>query len=584
VDSNASWRRAHDAVGLSLQEEAQRWEAAGRPTQSLLDGARLQKARAWRNGPGAEVWRAGGLIREYIEASESQRNRKRLLIYGFLGIVALCGAVVLLFSNIQAMQARDAARDAQRFANDQRTKAEQTQLIERGVFASSLIAARGQRSRQFDALAWGIKAMGAALKSRTIPTEARKGLQDAVAPVANATLFVTSPRATPQFFPDGRSVLTSSSGDLRVIDVATGNVRWKPDRLAADVENFTTLISADSAKILATASVKQNTKAPAIQNQEEAISKRTTRRVWLLDVATKEILAANSVADMSGGFFDWNGSHIVVWKAPENDQYLIRVLDAKSLAIVRQLESTGVQYLTISPDSKTLATLMANGTIELWRTDDEETRPRTIPLKGIKVPASPTLSFTPDGQRIVLGDSGANGFVWIFDATTGGQLAEKETLPHGSPLFPPDSTNLYVSNAEKILIIDGGTAETKALHDFSGDDFFLSQDLNRVLRIHARTSEQPIITVLELGSGNVSALPSQTMRGSELAVSSDLELAATVDAEGIGRIFPLSKTPPDLAKLSDADLLGLACSRLRDRIDHHEVTDEEVIGVCRDPK
>lgn len=584
VDSNAAWWQVNDAIGLSLQEQAQTWEAAGRAKPFLLSGVTFHEARRWREGPGAEIWRAGGFIREFIEASESQEKRRRARA-NLIRLLILAGAVCLFLAILvmQAKKAEKAAKTAQRTADSLRKKAEETKLVERGLFASSLVESQVKRPRQFDALVWGIKAMGPSLAKNEIPPlEATKGLQDALRPLGSTTLFLTSPKATPQFSFDNLHLLTYSNGQVDLIDAATGRVRWHKE-LAKEVEYFNIEISPNSSQILASATFKQP-KAGVNPAQEDPEAKRAKRKVWLLAATTGQPIEAASLADLTGGFFGLDASHLVGIKGLGDKRYLIRLLDAKDLRVIREIDSTGLEHAAISPDGETLAMLTENATVELWSSGNNDP-PRIIKLMETENTSMLGVMFSPDSQRLLITNIFGDQRAIILNTATGQQVLSKEILPDESVYFTPDSKLIIASSLLRVLLIDAITGETSGVRDLGDvETIFFSEDKTRALCIRGRESELASLTVLDLASGKVSEMPSQPLGNDEIAASPLLDLVATVDAEGIGRIFTLSKPPADLLKVPDRELLEIACRQLRVRIESGEVADEEVKTICAENK
>jgi WD40 repeat protein/predicted Ser/Thr protein kinase len=109
---------------------------------------------------------------------------------------------------------------------------------------------------------------------------------------------------------------------------------------------------------------------------------------------------------------------------------------------------TRIVSVTFSPDGKTFAAASASGTVELW---DTETLTRQALLRGVVDSGFSSVTFSPDGQRVMAGGDGKES-IKLWDLHSHEDLA---TLTGEGRFFfaefSPDGNTIAARNGEGLL-------------------------------------------------------------------------------------------------------------------------------------
>ena len=119
-----------------------------------------------------------------------------------------------------------------------------------------------------------------------------------------------------------------------------------------------------------------------------------------------------------------------------------RLMMARSAALSPfTFESTPLNTVAFSPDSKTIATGGYDGTLKLWDTSTGGAPRRSLDYAFSSVVTS--IAFSPDGKLVACGGAGPNGEVKVWDAQTGELKFDLHADGVATSLaFSPDSKQL----------------------------------------------------------------------------------------------------------------------------------------------
>ena len=155
--------------------------------------------------------------------------------------------------------------------------------------------------------------------------------------------------------------------------------------------------------------------------------------------------------------------------------YVIRLTDVSNGRELATFPGGG-SHLTFSPDGKIVAGTRSNGTIRLWNTEMAKTLdiplsdPNDDPEKRHQ-PVFTTLTFSPDGKKLVSGTVG--GSVQMWDVETGAELtsffSEEPPIDHSyrdqivNLAFSSDGSLLAVGSIKQVRLL--GNLEQIALKE-----------------------------------------------------------------------------------------------------------------------
>jgi WD40 repeat protein/serine/threonine protein kinase len=324
------------------------------------------------------------------------------------------------------------------------------------------------------------------------------------------------------YSPDGKR-LASGSGDttVKVWDAQTGqelltlrghtlavsSVAYSPDgkRLASATRHFS--VTSDEVKVwdaqtgqeLLTLKGGSNSVVFSPDGKRLA-SASTGNRVKVWDAQTgQELLTLKGHTDMIWSVaFSPDGKRL----ASASEDKTVRVWDAQTGQQSLFLKGN-VWGLAFSPDGKRLAGVA--GEVTVW---DAQTGQELLSLKDR---GASSVSFSPDGQRLVSGSS--RGTLRIWDLQTGQEI---RTLKGGggSVVFSPDGQRLASSSADKtVKVWDAHKDQEPLTLRGAGDgSVAFSPDFRRL----ASASADNTVTVRDAQTGQ----PTLTLKGHTVLVRS----------------------------------------------------------------
>jgi WD40 repeat protein len=247
----------------------------------------------------------------------------------------------------------------------------------------------------------------------------------------------------PSFSPDGRRVAATWPAEamVRVLDVSTGEVIAEIE----SVEAFSTSFSPDGERI--------------------AFGDYRTLGVKVFDVRSgAEVM---TLAEHDLDIYDVQWSPDGRWIAAA-DNPSVRIWDAQTGQHVFSLSGHNgpVTGLDWSPDSTRLASGGADGTTRIWEVSATGVHElASLSSRGTRSGVQ-SVSFSPDGSRILAGDHGVNAVTaWDISASGGGEWASVAGGPiFDSVAFTPDGSGVVTSGGSgSVSISDAVTGEQEAV-------------------------------------------------------------------------------------------------------------------------
>jgi WD40 repeat protein/DNA-binding SARP family transcriptional activator len=248
----------------------------------------------------------------------------------------------------------------------------------------------------------------------------------------------------PSFSPDGARLAAAwpTEALVRVLDVSSGQVVSEIE----SVESFSTSFSPDGERI--------------------ALGDYIEREVKVVDALSgAEVM---TLGDHELDVFDVQWSPDGQWIAATLEDGKIRIWEAQTGQ--HQFTLTGhsgvVSGLDWSPDSTRLATGGADGTTRIWEVAPTGVRETTsLSSRGTRSGVQ-SVSFSPDGQRVLAGDHGVNGVTaWDISATGGGEWASVAGGPvFDAVAFTPDGSGVVTGvGSGSVSISSAVTGEQQAV-------------------------------------------------------------------------------------------------------------------------
>jgi len=202
--------------------------------------------------------------------------------------------------------------------------------------------------------------------------------------------------ANPRYTPDGRRIITTDPGFVRLYDAISGelvsvvpgdasDISPSSDRLAAVRQNTVTLLDTQSGAAIATLDAHKN--QPLIR---------------IFDPAGQTLTTISEDA----GF---------VWNAKTGEQRL------------RLSFREPVLYAAVDPSSRFLLALLGDNSARLWRLQDGQLIER-FNEGGAEIAAA---AFSPDGRRIVTANADGTGSLW--DSASGQKIDQVAAAPDRAP-------------------------------------------------------------------------------------------------------------------------------------------------------
>lgn len=229
--SNREWRlRAGSVVDSNfegmLAEQARKWIEGNRQSAGLLTGAVLADAKAWLNDPRVAELEVSDAVRGFLGASieHAKRRRNATLVGIILSAISLLAGVLFLLYMKKNIEFQTAL--AKSASSEQGAMTGAFQTIER--LAQKATA---DRERQLEALGLWVRAASAPLPpEKQFPDADRLAFADLLTGMDRAK-WIRLPFDARYVRTDEalRSAVVGNIDSFEVLDLQTGNARWKGD-------------------------------------------------------------------------------------------------------------------------------------------------------------------------------------------------------------------------------------------------------------------------------------------------------------------------------------------------------------------
>lgn len=475
--SNDAWLAKHsrsEQIRLRLENKASKWKPGGSVLEpgELIEAQSLVKAKT-----------ATDALRQLVDASRANTQRRRIRFFKMLGAIAVIAAVAFLGIAV--------------FAIYQRWSAQKTA----GLAKSRLLAIRAADHVNSDpelSVLLAKEALDQFGDTAAAKDVIRAGLLN-LSNVDGVLMGHTAPVKSAQYSPDGRFILTTSEDQIaRLWDAGSRRI------VSQLGQTPTTLFAAFSpdGKLIWTAG----------SDNVARLWEGTTGRLM------KELIGHHGAINCAAFSAD---SRLI---ATASDDKTSRVWFTSTGELFKELlgHTAEVHHISFSPDGKLIATEANDSTARIWSLDSN----KAISLEGLTGPTS-AVAFSPDSK--LLATEGARGTeqgrrsefgdypVTVWDAQNGKMklILGGHQKPISGVSFSPDGKFIVTSGADNSVRLWNIRGELVALlvgHSNTVSSARFSYDSKLLLTASADNTAR-------LWNG-VSGAAVATLRGHSTAVNS----------------------------------------------------------------
>ena len=558
VRSNQAWDeklRRREATGFELEQRAKQWALQSRPRRLLLVGQEAVIAAQWLKSDAAREFAPSETVAQFVEKSAGERRLHQVLGIVAVGILAVfLGAGVTYYALSGAHQATRQAQSGKWTAY--------------GTVAGNLAA---QPGKEFDALVWGVQAVGeASLTNRRPPAEAMRGLRAAVRAVGPGVWLRGGGGSviSGSISRNGEKAAVVESDTIRVWNTATGR---QVLRFAAD--SGYSWVSARFVTPAVLVAWEQIIRNATTSNQLPAT------RYRVLSGAEPGAVRALDARLSGGSSLAVTDTHAVVFGRTRGAE----VGGLQSFGARRELlpaASKGWSRAYVSPTGDYVVALR-DSVLEVW-----DVRRRVRVVREPDRSGIPTIMFSPDGRHGIIFRSLNSGELWSFPP-----VARPGVGARGSPERPRRVADLrtepllqnagFSADGTRIYML-GYTAGSYRLEviDLAGNPVGRPLELpesnppalvrGAVTQISARGSARSAVILRDAGSG--ASLGQREVQGEVQYVEPDSSLRRLlVLRANDAMVLPLRGADGDLDKGDPKTLLRTACAQARGQPEYAQV-------------
>jgi len=257
--------------------------------------------------------------------------------------------------------------------------------------------------------------------------------------------FSAGPIATVRFHPNGEwASIAPRVGTIRIWKVLTGSVQTGPKH---NLEIFN-VVTSPNGKIMV--SVSEDSTARVARAETGRITQVIKHPDWVEDVA-----------------FSPDSS----WFVTASDDKIVRVFDAENgVELLRMSHGDFVEFVEVSPNGEWIASTGYDQTARIW-----DAHSGALMLEASLDGNGSALLFSPDGNRLIIGDEKGNLTIWDISSLNrrSGYIEFNEFI--NKVQFDPAGQSLLVNTDDK-KVWQFPFASLNAAHDESAGSTLLSFD------------------------------------------------------------------------------------------------------------